>query len=168
MSFRIAMATAAGCAALMGCGKSGGTKLDAEKSMADRKVAEDKAGAEKKVVDRAASEKKAAADKLAEEALSDVDARLKVVEDPQLPIRFGPGIIITVTPEHFRLELPNPGMTLEKLTFPAACKLGLVRKDCTLLAEKSGIVARDAAGKEWTSRKAKWDGKEVFPFFPAM
>lgn len=56
-------------------------------------------------------------------------------------------------------------VTVAGLMFTTNCGVEF-GKDGTLLVDKEGVVATDPSGREWVSRKADLDGKDVIAFFP--
>ncbi len=72
---------------------------------------------------------------------------------------------IEIQSDAYLLTITKRGAMVSTLTFSDPCKLKLIIKDKTLLAEKEGVTAKDTKGETWTSRKVMLDGNEVFAFF---
>lgn len=64
---------------------------------------------------------------------------------------------------HIEIDPEAKSTTYAGLTFTAPCVLGIA-EDYTLLADVEGLMAKDAAGTEWKSRRVTIDGTEAIRF----
>jgi hypothetical protein len=92
----------------------------------------------------------------------DVERRFKLNDNA----RIGGGITINVDGDgNWNLELPKANLTIGRLVFPKPCKVTVLKKDMTLLAQIEGLTAKDDSGKTWKSRQVILDGKDLIAFF---
>lgn len=68
---------------------------------------------------------------------------------------------------NWTFTLPQKGVVVGSLTFEdtTPCRITILTKDKTLLADRDGIKAKDRSGTIWVSREMELNGKKVKAFF---